>query len=164
MRARGANLAVAAFLLLVVALPALAAEQTAGSEPDWAYQLPYDLMSPFCPGLTLAACSSGQAAELRVWILLQAAAGASREEIEATLFERYGDAIRSVPRAEGWGATAFAVPIAALVLGGAVVAFVLRRSVTRAPDASQDAVPEPRVAADPEQPELGRRIYAEVEL
>src|SRR5262249_61611463 len=66
---------------LLLALTALAA--SAGAEapaigdtaPAWAYDLPNDLMSPFCPGRSLADCPSPDAASLRMWILVQAAAG-----------------------------------------------------------------------------------------
>jgi cytochrome c-type biogenesis protein CcmH/NrfF len=99
-----------------------------GGPPPWAYSLAHDLMSPFCPGRTLAACPSPQADELRQWILFQAAAGQSREEIEKTLFERFGDAMLSAPKAEGgWGVSAYLIPIGGFVVGGAFVFFVIAR-------------------------------------
>jgi len=106
-----------------------AAKAETGAEVDieWAYALPHELMSPFCPGLTLASCSSPQAGELRLWILSQAAAGASREEIEANLYGRFGDVLRSTPKAEGWGLWAYLVPILFFVIGGPVVVYIIRR-------------------------------------
>ena len=101
----------------------------AEDEQTWGYALAHELMSPFCPGRTLAACTSGQADELRQWILLQEAAGASREEVIETLYQRYGELIRSTPEAQGWGLAAYAVPIVALLAGAGVVAFGLRRMV-----------------------------------
>jgi cytochrome c-type biogenesis protein CcmH/NrfF len=99
-----------------------------GGPPPWAYSMAHDLMSPFCPGRTLAACPSPQADELRQWILFQAAAGQSRAEIEKTLFERFGDAMLSAPKAEGgWGVSAYGIPIAGFVVGGAFVFFVITR-------------------------------------
>jgi len=109
------------------------AEAEAGSEagaaPDveWAYALAHELMSPFCPGRTLAECSSPQAAELRLWILTQAAAGATPEEVKANLFGRFGDVLRSTPRAEGWGLWAYLVPIFFFVIGGPGVVWIIRR-------------------------------------
>jgi cytochrome c-type biogenesis protein CcmH/NrfF len=109
-----------------------------GSEgpPRWAYALAYDLMSPFCPGRTLAACSSPQAGELRQWILLQAVAGRSRVDIEKSLYDRYGDDILGAPRASGWGLSAYLVPALAFVLGGGLVFWALSRLVGRGPAAS----------------------------
>jgi cytochrome c-type biogenesis protein CcmH/NrfF len=100
----------------------------ASGPPAWAYQMAHDLMSPFCPGRTLAACPSPQADQLRQWILFQAAAGQSQEELEATLFERFGDVLLSAPKAEGgWGISAYAIPIGGFLLGGPLVAFVIFR-------------------------------------
>ena len=124
----------------------------AEDERTWGYALAHELMSPFCPGRTLAACTSGQADELRQWILLQEAAGASREEVIETLYQRYGEMIRSTPEAKGWGLAAYVVPIFALLAGGAVVAFGLRRMVGRAgalpSGASLAASPAASVALD----------------
>jgi cytochrome c-type biogenesis protein CcmH/NrfF len=119
-------------------------------------------MSPFCRGSTLAACTSSQAEELRLWILTQAAAGASRDEVESQLIARFGDEIRSIPRAEGWGATTFAIPLAGLVLGGGVVAFALRRMVRSERDESPDLAPV-AVATASSREDLARRIDAELE-
>jgi len=102
------------------------AESGAELEIEWAYALANELMSPFCPGRTLAECSSPQAAELRLWILTQAAAGASQEEIEANLYGRFGDVLLAAPRAEGWGLWAYLVPIFFFVIGGPVVVWIIR--------------------------------------
>jgi cytochrome c-type biogenesis protein CcmH/NrfF len=79
----------------------------AAGPPAWAYAIAHELMSPFCPGRTLAACPSPQADQLRQWILFQAAAGQSEAEVEEMLYERFGDVLRSTPKAEGgWGISA----------------------------------------------------------
>jgi cytochrome c-type biogenesis protein CcmH/NrfF len=111
-----------------------------GSEgpPSWAYALAHDLMSPFCPGRTLAACPSPQADELRQWILFQAVAGRSRVDIEKSLYDRYGDEILAAPRARGWGLSAYLVPAFAFLLGGGLVVWVLSRLVGRGPAAATD--------------------------
>ena len=149
-------------LLAILVLMGAAAPSIAASDTDWAYQLPHELMSPFCRGSTLAACTSSQAEELRLWILTQAAAGASRGEVESQLIARFGDDVRAIPRAEGWGATTFAVPLAALVLGGGVVAFALRRMVRSERDESPDLAPVAAAAASSRE-DLARRIDAELE-
>jgi cytochrome c-type biogenesis protein CcmH/NrfF len=102
-------------------------------DTGWAYALSRDVMSPFCPGRTLAACPSPQAAELVQWIALQEQAGASREEVEDQLYARYGDVMRSAPKAEGWGLAAYVIPFLLALVGIGLVALVLRRLTRGAP-------------------------------
>ena len=122
------------------------AEGEATAVPEgWAYKLPNQLMSPFCPGRTLSACTSPQAEDLRLWLIVQEASGRSREDVEAELFENYGNVLLSAPLAEGFGLTAYVFPVIAFLAGGVVVAVFLRRQ-TRAV-----SNPEPQsLASDPE--------------
>jgi cytochrome c-type biogenesis protein CcmH/NrfF len=130
-------------LLLGLALPATAE----AAEPEgWAYELSHEIMSPFCPGRSLADCPSPQAESLRAWIVIQEATGRSRADVETELLERYGDVILSAPRAEGIGLAAYAIPVLAFVGGGVLVAVFLRR-ITRAGSAQPGPVAE---ALDPE--------------
>lgn len=52
-----------------------------------------ELMSPYCPGRTIASCPSGNARKLEDQILAEAQAGKTREEIEQGLVERFGPQI-----------------------------------------------------------------------
>ena len=56
-----------------------------------ATELSHDLMSPYCPGRTIATCPSPQARKLEQHILTQAQEGKSRVEIETALAERFPD-------------------------------------------------------------------------
>ena len=135
--------------LLAACLAALALAVTPSvAEEGWAYDLADEMMSPFCPGRTLAECPSGQAETLRMWLLVQEASGRSREEVEAELLERYGDVILAAPRAEGVGIAAYALPVLAFLAGGVLVFAFLRRQ-TRAAAAESAAEPGP-AALDPE--------------
>jgi cytochrome c-type biogenesis protein CcmH/NrfF len=131
------------------------------AEGSWGYALWSDLMSPFCPGRTLADCTSGEAEQLRTWILVQAASGRSRDEVEAELVAQYGDVILSAPRAEGIGLAAYLLPAAAFALGGSGVVWFLRRQTRRttpeAPPGAGSATPS---AFDPE---LARAVDAEIQ-
>lgn len=156
----------ALFGSLVGASAASAQELQSGeaADTDWAYDLSHELMSPFCPGSTLAACTSSQAEEVRFWMIAQAAAGASREEVIAVLQERFGDAIRPVPKAEGWGATAFAVPLGLALVGGVGVALALTRMVGGGggpPSAGRGGGDGARSDANDE-PDLARRIDEQI--
>jgi len=128
------------------------AEATA---PSWGYDLARELMSPFCPGSSLADCPSSQAQAMRAWILVQAAAGRSREEVEAELLAHYGDQILAAPRARGFGLTAYAIPIGVFLAGGAVVWAFLRRQ-------TREARAEPRSRAAPLAPDLERLVDEEL--
>jgi cytochrome c-type biogenesis protein CcmH/NrfF len=118
-----------ALLLLALAGPAAADADADARTEVWAYELSHNLMSPFCPGRTLSECPSPQADELRLWILEQARAGATREEVEAELFRSFGDQLRQAPRAEGIGLLAYAVPGVFLVAGAGLLVAFLRRGV-----------------------------------
>jgi len=147
---------------LAVAL-GLATAAGAPEEPC-GYALAHELMSPFCPGRTLAACPSPQAEELRVWILAQEAAGATCPEIQAMLYERYGDQILSAPRAEGIeGISAYAV-LAVVLLGGAGLAFwVVRRLAAGSSQAASASATPPRPAPRPEDVSLANEVDREIE-
>jgi len=164
-RRRAAALALAAALGLALragAQPAPAESPPAPSAapaaeaPAWAYDMAHELMSPFCPGRALAECPSPQADELRVWILAQARAGATREEVEAQLLGAFGDKIRQAPRPEGVGLVAYVVP-ALLVVGGALLLWLFLRRQAGAPPPAPSTV-DP-VARDPD---LERRLDEEL--
>jgi len=138
---------------LGLALPAVAAD----TEPEgWAYEVSHEIMSPFCPGRSLADCPSPQAESLRAWIVVQEATGRSRADVEAELLERYGDVIRAAPSAEGIGLAAYVIPLAAFVGGGVLVGIFLRRNTHKG------AAPA-SATAEAFDPELARLVDAELE-
>lgn len=121
----------------------------------WAYDVWNELMSPFCPGRTLADCPSPQAGSLRSWIVVQEAAGRSKDDVLDELYARYGDQIRSAPRAEGFGTAAYVIPVVAFLLGGVIVAVFLVHW-TRRGGGGPPAGPPPAL-----DPELQRRLDEE---
>lgn len=163
--------------LLIVGLPILAATAAAppaaaATEESWGYDLSHDLMSPFCPGRSLATCPSPQAAELVQWIVMQEAAGASQEQVVEMLIERYGEEILGAPPARGITLWAYIFPVLGIVGGGGLAFLVLRRIVGSKERADADATAEtipitaPRPlrgeAAPPADEELARIIDAEL--
>lgn len=104
-------------------------------------ELANELMSPFCPGRTIAACPSDQARKLEDHILAEARAGKSRAEIERELVDRFGSQIVGyAPQpAVMYGAAALGA------LGLAMVAMAgrrwLRRSRAVAPAGVATAAP-----------------------
>lgn len=88
-------------------------------------------MSPFCPGLLLANCTSLSADSLRRAILARAEAGASRKIIEGELIAAYGESVRAAPEARGFGLVAWLTPAVLLLVAGVGTAAWVHR-VTRA--------------------------------
>lgn len=106
--------------------------------------LSHDLMSPYCPGRTLATCPSPQARKLETQILDQARAGMSREQIETSLVARFPDIRGYVGRPElVWG-TAVGAVIALIFLFVAA-----RRWVRGARPAAAAATPDAAAIARP---------------
>lgn len=139
-----------AIALCGVALPAFAADATL-----WHYDMWNTMMSPYCPGRSLLDCPSGQATELREWIAEQEKLGRRREDVEAQLYEQFGDVILQAPKATGFGLAAYVTPVIGIAVGALVLVIFLRRQAATAP-----AAPAP-VAMTPD-PELDRRIDEEM--
>lgn len=93
---------------------------------DLVTELSNDLMSPYCPGRTIASCPSPQARKLEAHILEQAKGGKTRPEIEAELVARFPDIRGYVGRPEILYGTALVALIAILGL-----VFAARRWVGR---------------------------------
>ena len=125
---------VAVSLLVVASLALFGCED----EGPYTQDLAGELMSPFCPGRTVASCPSPQASELIQWIQVQEAAGASKEEVVEMLIERFGPEIEGAPPAEGITLWAYVFPVAGFLGGGGIAAVVLRRIVGRRDDDDDD--------------------------
>ncbi len=85
-------------LLVVVMLGAGCAEAPPTSE-----QMAKEIMSPFCPGRTLATCPSLAADDLQAEIATRLKAGDTREQIMKDLEAKYGTVVLGAPPAEGVG-------------------------------------------------------------
>ena len=154
-------IASAALMAGLLAAPLWPAAVAAEEESGWSYQLAHDVMSPFCPGLTLAECPSPDAGALREWIIEQEKAGVSQAAVEELLFERFGDGLLQAPRAEGIGLVAYAIPGVGLLLGGVIVARVVRRrGAGERPEPAPVASPGP--AASRTESDLEREIDDEI--
>lgn len=141
----GAALGLAAVLLLTAC--------ASRAPQDVAARLSGRVMSPFCPGVTLHDCPSGQADELRLRIQSWAEDGLGEEAIMARLEREYGPQIHAAPPARGAGWLAWLLPVLALAAGGLFAWRALARySTPRAAPAVPAATPEER-----------RRLQAELE-
>lgn len=97
-------------ILLLSSAPAAAAPQ------DVANRISNQIMSPFCPGVTLQACPSQQADDLRARIIGWAEKGWSEDAIMTELRAEYGPGINGSPGNEVGGIPAWLLP--ALVAAG----------------------------------------------
>jgi len=112
-----------------------------------------EVMSPFCPGLTLADCPSPDAFTMRGDIERRLKAGESRDAIVNELVETYGAQILADPSDTAIGSIVWGVPIALSLLAAAALAFFLRRA-TRARS--------PEVQPPPESAQMRSRVDDEL--
>ncbi len=130
-------------LLAVFAIVMLGAPAAATEPADLASSITSELMSPWCPGVTVHDCPSPESMELRDQIERWAAAGWRRDRIIERLVDEYGAGILARPPARGAGLIAWILPIGAVAAGAIVAAMMLRRwtrtpASRRAPVASAD--------------------------
>jgi cytochrome c-type biogenesis protein CcmH/NrfF len=119
-------------------------------------------MSPYCPGFTLDACPSPQAAVLKDSIRTVIKAGASVDEVIASLERQFGDQVRGAPRVTGFGAVAWFSPYVLFLLGAWFVTRLLRRSVRVESPAGAPAMAAGLSATGAAPPELLARLEAAV--
>jgi cytochrome c-type biogenesis protein CcmH len=122
---RTALVVVAAGLLVTSPAPGQQAIDKAASE------IFGTVMSPFCPGMTIATCPSSQAAELRDEIRAKLAAGATKDEVLDELYAEWGEEVLGPRSATGMGLLAWLVPALAIVVGAAGLTMWLRVSSSR---------------------------------
>jgi cytochrome c-type biogenesis protein CcmH/NrfF len=113
-----------------------------------ANELSRNLMSPFCPGRTLADCGSPDAAVVRDEIRASLRAGESPDAIQKRIETRFGEHVIGVPQ-QGIG---WALPISVLLIGALLAGIALLRMVQR-PRATQPAIP----------PEVERELARELD-
>ncbi len=58
------------------------------------HEISQEVLSPYCPGKTLAMCPSGQAGDVRREIQAMASSGMEKEDIKETLIGRFGEEFR----------------------------------------------------------------------
>jgi cytochrome c-type biogenesis protein CcmH len=86
-----------------------------------------DLRCPVCQGLSVADSHSPTAESIREDIRRRVDAGDSTASIKASYVARYGEWILLKPETSGAGALVWILPVTALVLAAAGLAFAFRR-------------------------------------
>lgn len=146
-------------LIFCITFPWLVVEGHAdGPEVETGLQyLSDNLMSPYCPGLTISSCPSPQAGELREEMRGMLKAGYSVEAVRNQLKMRFGDKILGAPRAQGIGLLIWIIPAFFVLLGFLVIGvFLRRRTVGTTNKESATVILDARVES-----ELRRRLLGE---
>ena len=109
-------------LALVLVLGLTAAAEPKASLPD----IEDEVMCVEC-GTVLAVSESPVALQERAFIRQQIAAGKDKAQIKAALVDQYGEEILAQPKASGFNATLWIVPIVIVLLAAGGIGVALRR-------------------------------------
>ena len=115
-------------LLGAVPLGAQSTPQLPAAAVSEANALFHRVMSPYCPGLLLSDCPSPNAGALRLEIKERIAKGERAADIERELYRTFGNDLRTMPEASGFGMSAWLIPPVTL----AAVTLLLLWAVVRA--------------------------------
>lgn len=132
-----------AALLLLAAVAASAGWATPASaqavEARYSQQVERDgrvlfgeILSPYCPGLTLTSCPSEGAFILKDSIKAELAAGRTSDEVMRGLENRFGPAIHARPPTSGFGLLAWVGPFLLIGLAGLGITWWVRSSAQTA--------------------------------
>jgi cytochrome c-type biogenesis protein CcmH/NrfF len=145
---------IASCLAAVVAFSSAKAQMTPaeveaqGDVARRAHALAEQVMSPYCPGRTLADCPSPDAAALRAAVRGRLSQGATEAEVKTELERRFGNVVQAIPRSP----FAQAMPVVILALGVALLVLVIARLApgrrAGAPSTSAPGAVEREIEAD----------------
>lgn len=135
---------------ILICLP-LAAPAHGASPEQAATDMSEEIMSPFCPGVTLHECPSAEALELRDRIETWFRDGMTRDEILLRLEDEYGVGVRAAPAPEGAGLLAWLIAGLGVLAALGAAAFLIKRWTNRPPRSLEDTVtPGDRARLDEE--------------
>ncbi len=140
--------------LLLAAALALVPPAAASDRHPSQRELESELICPTCH-TTLDQSNAPVAQQMKALIAQRIAAGDTKSEIERRLVAEYGRGVLARPDTHGFDLLAWALPIVALLGGGAAVGIAAWRWSRRR------GVPDP-AAADPLDPELERLVDDEL--
>jgi cytochrome c-type biogenesis protein CcmH len=125
-------------LVLVAMVLAAAAPATASGQRPTLGELEAEVMCPTCKTL-LEVSEAPVADRMRVFIRSRIAAGDTKSEIKAKLVTQFGEAVLASPPKRGLNLIVWLAPMATLIGGCLVLAWLVQRSSRRRADA-EDAV------------------------
>jgi cytochrome c-type biogenesis protein CcmH/NrfF len=148
---RAAALAALVFGLLALATPAAAEPVPQTTVHD----IEDEVMCPIC-GTLLELADSPQAKREKVYVAKLIATGKTKAEIKDALVAQYGPSVLALPKASGFDLSAYLVPVLAILIAVAALAF----SVARWRRDGQASAPEDAAAAP--QGEDAERLEADI--
>ncbi len=130
--------AISAFLLLSSAFAGAdaLAQRVAGDTTNLERRtsaLASELRCPVCQGLSIQDSPSELAQQMRSVVRDQLAAGKSPDDVKRYFVEKYGEWILLAPKAQGFNVLVYALPVAAVLAGIAIVATAVKRWSRPAP-------------------------------
>jgi cytochrome c-type biogenesis protein CcmH/NrfF len=131
---------------VAVVLAALVLAGAAAAAPPNAADLESEIVCPVCE-TTLDQSNAPIALRMKAFIRARIAAGDSKQEIEDALVAQFGEGVLAKPPDGGFGALAWVLPLAALLVGAIVVGMLVRTwSRRREPEQVADgAALDPRL-------------------
>jgi cytochrome c-type biogenesis protein CcmH len=97
------------------------------------------LRCPVCQGESILDSPASLAQEMRTLVRTQLAQGKSPDDVKAYFVSKYGEWILLAPPASGFTLLVYALPLAALLLGAAVVFFAVRRWTGAPPPPTEES-------------------------
>jgi len=146
------RVACALFCFFLVCL-FLAAPVAGAANPPNAADLEAELVCPVCE-TTLDQSNAPVAQRMKLFIRERIAAGDSEQQIKDALVAEFGPGVLATPARSGFGLLAWIIPLAALAVGAAAVALLIRGWSRRR--AATESAPEEL------DPELERRLDEEL--
>jgi cytochrome c-type biogenesis protein CcmH len=154
-----ANKSPSRWLLIVLALLAVAAHSAAAAPQTSLPDIEDEVMCPIC-GTLLELSESPQAQRERVFISRQIAAGRTKAEIKDALVAEYGREVLALPRGSGFELSAYLVPAVAF----AIAATALAIGVGRWRRSGRERSPDSRAGPQGEDAERLQRDLARYDL
>jgi cytochrome c-type biogenesis protein CcmH len=146
------TIVLATLLALGAVLPAFAQQPSRPVDDQTMYEVASELRCVVCQNLSVADSPSEMAGQMRAIVRERLAAGESPAQVRQYFVERYGDWILLAPPRRGFTLLVWLAPPAAVLVGVAVVALLVRRWTSR-----RRATPPPVDAA------MSERIRRELE-
>jgi cytochrome c-type biogenesis protein CcmH len=125
------------------------------SQEDQATLLAAELRCPVCQNLSVGDSPSEMANQMRELIREKLQQGESPDQIRAYFVSRYGEWILLAPKRQGFNWVAWLLPFGAILVGGGVIGWVVRRGAARSRAPRQEAL-------QPLDPHYARRLEAEL--
>jgi len=154
LRQRGAIVAAACWLVLVLAAGALAAKAPAVDVEDRSREIASELRCVVCQNLSVADSPSDLAKEMRGLVREQVEQGKSRQDVLDYFVSRYGEYVLLSPPKRGFNLLVWGLPFVGL-LAGAYGVYVVARRWTMQPAADS--------AGPPADPAYAERVRREIE-